>query len=76
MMGKLVKCIMCYGIDKETQERLKDRKPVSDCHLCDGTGVLEVEFKKGLEQNECRVTGKTGDAGYPIVQFSAGAEKP
>lgn len=61
--------MMCFGVDAETQERLKNRKPTPNCHLCRGTGGLEVTFKKGLDTNEVVVTGKIGEAGYPIVQI-------
>lgn len=65
---RFIKCLSCFGVDKETQDRLKDRAPISDCHLCRGTGGLEVTFKKGLDLNEIRTTGKIGKAGYPIIE--------
>lgn len=76
MEAKFARCFMCYGPDAETQERLKDRKPVSGCHLCAGLGILEVRFKKGLEGNEIRTLGKRGKAGFFIVQIAPIEDQP
>lgn len=66
---RFIKCLACFGIDKETQERLEGRAPIPDCHLCQGTGGLEVTFKSGLESNEVRTIGKIGKSGYPIIEI-------
>jgi hypothetical protein len=71
----LIKCLMCYGVDAETQERLKDRVPVEDCHLCAGTGKIEVEFKAGFDSNELQTTGRRGNSGYPLVYLPEPQER-
>lgn len=72
---RFIKCLMCFGPDKESQKKLKDQTPASDCLICRGTGGLEVKFKKGIDPNEIRTTEKIGEAGYPIVVISAEYDK-
>ncbi len=63
----LIDCLMCFGFDKETQERLKGRAPRKDCSMCRGKGKLAPTFRAGLESNEIRTTGKTTKSGFQIV---------
>lgn len=70
-MPKCVKCLMCYGADAETQERLKDRKPEENCPLCRGTGGLEVQFNKDTPEGAVTTLGRLGRSGFPMVEVAS-----
>jgi hypothetical protein len=67
MRNPMIKCLMCFGIDAETQERLKDREPDMHCLMCQGLGSVEVTFQEGLEPRVVRTRGINQKTGYPII---------
>ncbi len=70
----VIKCLMCFGPDLETQERLAKAiipvVPDGHCLLCRGSGNLELERDRALIGKSIQTLGRNGPHGYPLIRVA------